>query len=206
MMGAHYYRMRSDGIGMHSANFVGRAVLQFSQLSLLLHALRFSSSLSLTRLWSRLARSRTAQYSLYFSAAIYLVVFICSLTADSSESIIANAQPVNVYGCALASFQLIFAAFATHVCRQTWQMQYADVTFKLKCYSLALALPWIWALPAGTLLCLGFSPKDQLVAVYAVQLSLATVYGAASFLILFHHQPNDNPQYFDEPIFFDDGL
>jgi hypothetical protein len=206
LMGLHYYRMRDDGVGSHTSNFIGRAVLQAAQVALLLHAFRFSSSLSLQHVWSKLMQSRAAQYFTYAAAAAYAVVCICSLTADSSESIIASAQPVNSYGRALAAFQLAFAAFATHFYRRACRLEYADSSFKLKCYTVALALPWLWALPTGTLLCLLCGAKDQLVAVYAVQLSLTTVYCSASALVLFDHVPNDDPQHFDEPRFFDDGL
>jgi hypothetical protein len=147
LMGLHYYRMRDDGVGSHTSNFIGRAVLQAAQVALLLHAFRFSSSLSLQHVWSKLMQSRAAQYFTYAAAAAYAVVCICSLTADSSESIIASAQPVNSYGRALAAFQLAFAAFATHFYRRACRLEYADSSFKLKClhcrtgFALAVGAP-----------------------------------------------------------------
>jgi hypothetical protein len=47
---------------------------------------------------------------------------------------------------------------------------------------------------------------QQLVAVYAVQLSLSTVYSIASTLLLVDYVLPPDPQLFDEPRFFDDGL
>jgi hypothetical protein len=52
-------------------------------------------------------------------------------------------------------------------------------------------------------LCLAVGSKDQLVAVYAVQLSLSAVYSIASALVLADYVPEDDPEL---PRFFDDGL
>ena len=122
---------------------------------------------------------------------------------DSSESVVSNAQPLNKFGVPLTVFQFIFAAVATMFYRRALLLQYADTSFKLQCFSLMLALPWLWFLPLGTLLCLTVGSKDQLVAVYAVQLSLSTVYSIASALVLTNYVPEDDPEL---PRFFDDGL
>jgi hypothetical protein len=204
VMSAHYFQMRSDGFGSHYANFAGRIVLQAAHAVLLLHALRFAASVSFLKLGSIAAQSPAK--AVYVAAAVYASLCIASLAADSSESLTANAQPLNACGLALAVIQLIFAAFATYLHRRSLRFGYADASLKLKCYTLALALPWLWTLPLGTLLCLNFGAKDQLVAVYAVQLSLTTVYSVAAALLLVDYVPEDDPQLFEEPRFFDDGL
>ena len=203
LMGFHYFRMRSDGTGSQVANLVGRIMLQGAQVTLFLHALRFSSFLSLPRIWSSFTQSRIARTALPFAAAAYGISFILSLMTDSSESVVSNAQPLNKFGVPLTVFQFIFAAVATIFYRRALLLQYADTSFKLQCFSLMLALPWLWFLPLGTLLCLTVGSKDQLVAVYAVQLSLSTVYSIASALVLADYVPEDDPEL---PRFFDDGL
>ena len=205
LMGLHYFRMRSDGVGSPAANFVGRVLLQGVQLALLAHALRFSASLSLRRIWLMAAQSREAKAALGLAAAAYVFFFIASITIDSSESVIANAQPLNACGVVLTVFQLIFAAAAAALHRRALLLDHGDVYF-LKWFGLALALPWLCCLPIGTLLCLTVGSKDQLVAVYAVQLSLSTVYAGAAALSTVNHVPDDDPQLLEEPRIFDDGL
>jgi hypothetical protein len=202
LMGFHYFRMRSDGTGSHGANFIGRIMLQGAQLTLFLHALRFSSFLSLSGIWSSFTRSRIS-WAAPFAAAAYGISFILSLITDSSESVASNAQPLNKFGVVVSVFQLIFAAVATFFYRRSLLLEYADTSFKLKCFCLMLALPWLWTLPFATLLCLTVQSKDQLVAVYAVQLSLSIVYSIVSSLILANYEPADDPEL---PHFFDDGL
>jgi hypothetical protein len=205
VMSAHYFQMRNDGFGSHHANFAGRVILQAAHTALLLHAFRFASSVSFLKLWSSVAHLHAAK-AFYAAAAVYVFLCIASLATDSSESLNANAQPLNACGRALNVIQLIFAAFATYLYRRSLRLGYADASFKLKCYTLVIALPWMWALPGGTLLCLNFGAKDQLIAVYAVQLSLTTVYSVASSLLLVDYVPEDDPQLFEEPRFFDEGL
>ena len=206
LMGLHYFRMRSDGVGSSAANFVGRILLQGMQLALLAHALRFSASLSLRRIWLIAAQSRDAKVALCLAGVAYVFFFIASLTADSSESVIANAQPLNTFGVVLTVCQLIFAVAATALHRRALLLDNGDIYF-LKWFGLALALPWLWCLPLGTLLCLTVGSKDQLVAVYAVQLSLSTVYASAAAIFTVNHVPDDDdPQLFEEPRIFDDGL
>jgi hypothetical protein len=206
LMGSHYFYMRINGIGFHAANFLGRVVLQGAQLALLVHALRFTAHLSLPRIWLSVAESQNTKVAFLFTVAAYAFALIMSLTSDSFESVIANAQPLNTFGVLLVIFQLFFAVFATFLYRKASRLEYTHTLPKLKCHSLVFALPWLWCLPLGTLLCLTVGSRDQLVAVYAVQLSLSSVYSTASALMLVDHVPNDDPQLFDEPRFFNDGL
>lgn len=206
LMGSHYFRMRVDGTGFHACNFFGRIVLQGAQLALLVHALRFTAHLSLSRIWFSIGRSWNAKVAVQFAVAAYAILMVMSLTTDPFESIIANAQPLNTFGVILLIFQLVFAIFATSLYRMALRLEYAQNLPKIKCHTLIFALPFLWGLPLGTLLCLNVGSKDQIVAVYAVQLSLSSVYSIASSSMLVDHVPNDDPQLVDEPRFFDDGL
>jgi hypothetical protein len=206
LMATHYYVMRSNGTGVHAANFTGRITLQAAQLALLIHALRFTSFISLPQLWSIYASPSAVKTAIYCVFSAYAVLFLVSVTSDSSETIVATAQPLNACGRLLPAFQLIFAAFTTHLYRRARRLEYADASIKLNVHSLALTLPWLWALPLGTLACLSVGLHQQLVAVYAVQLSLSTVYSIASTLVLVDYVVPDDPQLFDEPRLFDDGL
>ena len=206
LMGSHYFCMRVDGIGFPTANFIGRIVLQGAQLTLLVHALRFTSFLSLPRIWLSVAQSRMFKAIVQFAVAAYTFSLVISLITDPLESVIANAQPLNTFGVVLTVFQLIFAAFATYLYQRALRLEYAHTSFKLKCFSLSFAFPLLWGLPLGTLLCLTVGSKDQLFAVYAVQLSLSFIYSISSASMLVHYVPDDDPQLFEQARFFDDGL